>query len=148
MHEVNLLAVLVAGIVPMIVGFLWYGQLFGKRWLELMESTAEEIQKNFNPWKTHGASFVLALVTAYILAQLFAGMGGPQSVSSMTGSGGNAMVGVHLALDGPDRFRSPGFLSGVGLRGPQGGALLAQPGPSTRVSLLGAGGGHRRLELI
>ena len=57
MHEVNLLAVLVAGIVPMIVGFLWYGQLFGKRWLELMETTAEEIQKNFNPWKTHGASF-------------------------------------------------------------------------------------------
>ena len=54
MHEVNLLAVLVAGIVPMIVGFLWYGQLFGKRWLELMETTAEEIQKNFNPWKTHG----------------------------------------------------------------------------------------------
>ena len=86
MHEVNLLAVLVAGIVPMIVGFLWYGQLFGKRWLELMETTAEEIRKNFNPWKTHGASFLLALVTAFILAQLFAGMGGPQSVSSMTGS--------------------------------------------------------------
>ena len=63
-----------------------------------METTAEEIQKNFNPWKTHGASFLLALVTAFILAQLFAGMGGPQSVSSMTGSGGNAMVGVHLAL--------------------------------------------------
>ena len=98
MHEVNLLAVLVAGIVPMIVGFLWYGQLFGKRWLELMETTAEEIQKNFNPWKTHGASFLLALVTAFILAQLFAGMGGPQSVSSMTGGAGNAMVGVHLAL--------------------------------------------------
>ena len=98
MHEVNLLAVLVAGIVPMIVGFLWYGPLFGKRWLELMETTAEEIQKNFNPLKTHGASFVLALVTAFILAQLFAGMGDPQSVSSMSGSGGNAMVGVHLAL--------------------------------------------------
>ncbi len=98
MHEVNLLAVLVAGIVPMVVGFLWYGPLFGKRWLELMETTAEEIQKNFNPWKTHVASFVLALVTAYILAQLFAGMGGLESVSSMTGSSGNALVGVHLAL--------------------------------------------------
>lgn len=94
MHEVNLLAVLVAGIVPMIVGFLWYGPLFSKRWLALMETTEEEIRKNFNPLKTHGASFVLALVTAFILAQLFAGM----SVSSMTGSGGNAMVGVHLAL--------------------------------------------------
>ena len=44
MHEVNLLAVLVAGIVPMVVGALWYGPLFGKRWLQLMETTAEEIQ--------------------------------------------------------------------------------------------------------
>ena len=91
MHEVNWLAVLVAAIVPMIVGFLWYGPLFGKRWLALMETTEEEIRKNFNPLKTHGASFVLALVTAFILAQLFAGMGGP-------GSGANAMAGVHLAL--------------------------------------------------
>lgn len=98
MHEVNLLAVLVAAIVPMIVGFLWYGPLFSKRWLALMETTEEEIRKNFNPWKTHGASFVLALVTAFILAQLFAQMGGPESVSSMAGSAGNAMVGVHLAL--------------------------------------------------
>ena len=32
MHDVNLIAVLVAGIVPMIVGMLWYGPLFGKRW--------------------------------------------------------------------------------------------------------------------
>ncbi len=98
MHEVNWLAVLVAGIVPMIVGFLWYGPLFSKRWLALMETTEEEIRKNFNPLKTHGASFVLALVTAYILAQFFAGMGGPESASSMTGSGGNALAGVHLAL--------------------------------------------------
>ncbi|MDE2664546.1 MAG: DUF1761 domain-containing protein [Acidobacteriota bacterium] len=98
MHDVNLLAVLVAAIVPMIVGFLWYGPLFSKRWLALMETTEEEIRKNFNPWKTHGASFVLALVTAFILAQLFAQMGGPESVSSMAGSAGNAMVGVHLAL--------------------------------------------------
>ena len=129
MHEVNLLAVLVAGIVPMIVGFLWYGQLFGKRWLELMETTAEEIQKNFNPWKTHGASFLLALVTAFILAQLFAGMGGPQSVSSMTASGGNAMVGVHLALMALIAFVLPVAYQAVGLRGPQGRALLAHPGP-------------------
>ena len=48
--------------------------------------------------KTYGASFLLALVTAFILTQLLAGMGGPQDVSSVRGSGGNAMVGLHLAL--------------------------------------------------
>ena len=99
MHEVNLLAVLVAGIVPMIVGVLWYGPLFGKRWLQLMETTAEEIQeKGINPLKTYGVSFLLALVTAFILAQLFAGMGGAVRVVSIAGKSGDALAGVYLAL--------------------------------------------------
>ena len=41
MHDVNWLAVLVAGIIPLVVGFLWYGPIFGKQWLSLMETTAE-----------------------------------------------------------------------------------------------------------
>ena len=98
MHEVNLLAVLAAGIVPMVVGALWYGPLFGKRWLELMETTAEEIQEGFNPLKTYGVSFLLALVTAFILAQLFAGMGGAERVVSITGKSGDALAGVYLAI--------------------------------------------------
>ena len=98
MHEVNFLAVLIAGIVPMVVGAIWYGPLFGKRWLGYMETTEEEIRKDFNPLKTYGASFVLALLTAFILAQLIAGMGGPEDVSSLPGSGGDSMVGLPLAL--------------------------------------------------
>ncbi len=86
MHEVNLLAVLVAGIVPMIIGALWYGPLFGKRWMALMEATGEELREGFNPLKTHGVGFVLSLLTAYVLAQLLAEYAG------------GAMVGVHVAL--------------------------------------------------
>ena len=86
MHEVNLLAVLVAGIVPMIIGALWYGPLFGKRWMELMETTDEEVREGFNPLKTHGLGFLLSLVTAYVLAQLLAEYAG------------GAMVGVHVGL--------------------------------------------------
>ncbi|MYK69168.1 MAG: DUF1761 domain-containing protein, partial [Gammaproteobacteria bacterium] len=97
MHDVNLIAVLVAGIVPMIVGMLWYGPLFGKRWLALMETTREEIQEGFNPMKTYGISFLLSLVTAFILAQLIADIA-PGDVSSLGGSGGSAMVGVHVGL--------------------------------------------------
>lgn len=89
MHDVNLLAVLVAGIVPMIIGALWYGPVFGKRWMALMETTPEEIQEGFNPLRTYGASFVLALVTAFVLAQL---------IAEVAPSGGSAMVGVHVAL--------------------------------------------------
>ena len=87
MHQVNLLAVLVAGIVPMVVGSLWYGPIFGKRWLALMEMTADEIQEGFNPVRAYGLSFLLSLVTAFVLAQLIAEVGG-----------GSAMIGVHVAL--------------------------------------------------
>ena len=97
MHEVNLFAVLVAGIVPMVIGALWYGPLFGKRWLAMMEMTAEEVQEGFNPVKTYGVSLLLALVTAYVIAQLVAEVS-PETVSSMSGGGGSAMVGVHVAL--------------------------------------------------
>ncbi len=86
MHDVNLLAVLVAGIVPMIIGALWYGPLFGKRWMALMETTEEELREGFNPLKTHGLGFLLSLVTAFVLAQLLAEYAG------------GAMVGVHVGL--------------------------------------------------
>ncbi len=86
MQEVNWLAVLVAGVIPMVIGFLWYGPLFGKKWLALMEMTEEDIMKDFNPAKTYGLSFLLSLVTAYVLAQLLAG------------SEGGVMIGVHMGL--------------------------------------------------
>lgn len=97
MHDVNLFAVLVAGIVPMVIGALWYGPIFGQRWMALMEKTEEELREGFNPLKTYGVSFVLALVTAFVIAQLVAEVS-PESVSSAEGGGGSAMVGVHVAL--------------------------------------------------
>ena len=129
MHEVNLLAVLVAGIVPMIVGFLWYGQLFGKRWLELMETTAEEIQKNFNPWKTHGASFVLGAGHRLHPGTAFRRDGWTPERLLDDRQRRQRHGGCPPGADGPDRFRSPGGLSGVGLRGTEGGTLLAHAGP-------------------
>ena len=106
MHDVNPLAVLVAGIVPMIVGALWYGRLFGKRWLAMMEMTAEEVQEGFNPVRTYGVSLLLSLLTAYILAQLIAEIA-PVDVSSMEGGGGSAMVGVHVGLMALIAFVAP-----------------------------------------
>ena len=97
MHDVNLFAVLVAGIVPMFVGALWYGPIFGKRWLAMMEMTAEEVQENFNPIKTHGVGLLLSFLTAYILAQLIAEIA-PADVSSMEGGGGSVMIGVPVGL--------------------------------------------------
>ncbi len=72
MVPVNYLAVLACGVVSMIIGFLWYGPLFGKPWSELMgwgEMTPEkmaEMQKKARP--AYAVQFLAALVMAFVLA--------------------------------------------------------------------------------
>jgi hypothetical protein len=71
---VNYLAVLVAGIASMVVGFLWYGpMLFAKPWMKLMGHTQETMKKEqAKMTKTYSLSFVLALITAYVLSHVMA----------------------------------------------------------------------------
>lgn len=79
MVPINYLAVLLSAIVAMVIGFLWYGPLFGKKWSELMgwgPMTPEkmaEMQKKARP--AYVITFVGALVMAYVLAHsiVFAG---------------------------------------------------------------------------
>ncbi len=70
MEQPNLLAVLVAAFIPMLVGALWYGPLFGKKWMALMETTEDEIKASFNPLKSYGGSFISSLIMAYVLAHI------------------------------------------------------------------------------
>ena len=74
--DVNVLAVLACAIAAMILGFLWYGPLFGKTWAELMGwgSMTAEMLKEKQKGATPGyiASFVGALVMAYILSHSIA----------------------------------------------------------------------------
>ncbi|HSA84058.1 MAG TPA: DUF1761 domain-containing protein [Patescibacteria group bacterium] len=72
MIEVNYLGVLFAAIVSMGVGFLWYGPiLFAKPWMKLMGYTAESLKKEqAQMGKTYAISFLLALVTAYVLSHV------------------------------------------------------------------------------
>lgn len=72
---INYLAVLGAAASNMIIGFLWYGPLFGKAWSRLMgwgEMTPEQVrdmQKKARP--AYAINFAVALVMAYILAHYF-----------------------------------------------------------------------------
>ncbi len=43
MVSINYLAVLVATIASIVLGFLWYGPLFGKEWIRLMGFTQESM---------------------------------------------------------------------------------------------------------
>lgn len=72
MVEINYLAVLFAAIAAMVVGFVWYGpMLFAKEWMKLMGHTAETMKgAKDEMMKLYGISFVLALVTAYVLAHV------------------------------------------------------------------------------
>jgi len=68
--EINWLAVLVAGVANMMVGFLWYSPLlFAAPWMKLSGMTKEKIAKS-NMTKTYGVSFLVGLVTAFVLAHV------------------------------------------------------------------------------
>ena len=70
--EINYLAVLASGISNIIVGFLWYGPLFGKPWASMMglnfdsPEAMKEMQKKAIPG--YIGSFIGALVMAYVLS--------------------------------------------------------------------------------
>lgn len=66
--NVNYLAVLVSGASAMVIGYLWYGPLFGKPWMKLVGVTAKDIEEGKKDMpKTYGLMFVTALIMAYVL---------------------------------------------------------------------------------
>lgn len=74
MIEVNFVAVLVAAVTSMALGFIWYSpQVLGKPWMKLMGYTQEDLkaeQKKMG--MLYGLSFVLALIMAYVLTHVIA----------------------------------------------------------------------------
>jgi len=67
MPDVSLLATLVGTVLGFVLGALWYGPLFGKTWMAAVGLTPETIRRDFNPARTYGTTFVLALAACYVL---------------------------------------------------------------------------------
>lgn len=73
---INYWAILVCGIVAMAIGALWYGPLFGKKWLEIVGATEatlearEKMQKSAGP--LYGIQFLLILFQVLVLSHLLA----------------------------------------------------------------------------
>ena len=106
LHSLNLLAIFVAGLSTMAVGFLWYSPLlFAKPWMREMgydpndKSRAEEMRKRAGP--AYLGSLLAGLVSAFILA-LFLHEMHTQSVEI------GLLVGFHVWL---------GFVATVQLTG-------------------------------
>jgi len=79
MHSLNWLAILVAAMASMIVGFVWYSPvLFAKPWTREMgydlndKAKMDEMRKHAGP--AYAGSFVAALIAAFTLALILHGL--------------------------------------------------------------------------
>lgn len=68
--KINYPAVLVAAVVHFIIGGLWYGLLFGNKFVELIGWTPAKLEQvgNQSHGKEYLAAFASSLVLSYILA--------------------------------------------------------------------------------
>ncbi len=93
MVPINYLAVLLAAIASMVLGFLWYGPIFGKKWIALMRFTPEHMAaaKKKGMGKQYSLMMLGALLMSYILAHavIFA-----NTYLMTSGAGAGISVGV------------------------------------------------------
>lgn len=80
--SVNYLAVLVAAAASMVIGFLWYGPLFGKQYMKLMKVDDKKLKeaKKKGMGKTYVLAFLTSLIMSYVLAN-FVSYAGVSTIS-------------------------------------------------------------------
>ena len=67
---INYLAVIVAAVINMVIGFAWYSQsMFGKQWMALMGKSAADLKGGMKP-STYPLMTLSALVMAYVMANV------------------------------------------------------------------------------
>jgi hypothetical protein len=86
MIEVNYLVVLVCAVLSMVIGSVWYGPLFGKKWMEIVGATLmdvearKEMQKGVV--KLYVTQFLLTLFQVYVLIYFTKGLIGFSSLGA------------------------------------------------------------------
>lgn len=71
--DINYLAVIAAALSAFLLGSIWYGPLFGRKWRELNEIWDDEKQEG-HPARVFGGAFVFSLISAFVFA-MFLGRG-------------------------------------------------------------------------
>ena len=94
----NWLAILVATLAAFMLGWLWYGPLFGQAWLKAIGKSADEIEPSPRPFII---TFFTTLVTCIVLAALMSSLDmmnltGGIALGAITGIG---FVAASLASD-------------------------------------------------
>ncbi len=74
--SINYLAIVVGAVLSMVIGSIWYGPLFGKKWMEIIGVSTLDSEVNKNMQKAYlpmyGVQFVLTLFQVLVLAHLIA----------------------------------------------------------------------------
>lgn len=83
--SLNFLAIIVATLSTFLVGWLWYGPLFGNAWMDAVGMTEEQLQKG-NMAKIFGLAFIFELIMAFNLAMFLTGT--PEAAKQMTAGTG------------------------------------------------------------
>ncbi|QQR98461.1 MAG: DUF1761 domain-containing protein [Sphingobacteriales bacterium] len=63
------LTMAIAGIIPMIVGSIWYNpKVFGNAWMQTVGVSEEKLREGFNPLLVFGLAYVLSVFIAFALS--------------------------------------------------------------------------------
>lgn len=85
MSNINFLAVIAATLSTFLVGWLWYGPLFGKAWMNAVGLSEEQLQQG-SMAKIFGLAFVFEFIMAFNLAMFF--YGSPEGAEMITAGTG------------------------------------------------------------
>lgn len=103
MVPINLIAVLVAAILTMILGYIWYGPLFGKPWMRLMGFNMETMKAENNGGKM-AKMYIIMFIGALLMAYILAGV--------------HIFASAYLNIGGIDSGILAGFMSWLGFAAP------------------------------
>ncbi len=71
MFDVNWLAVVLAALTGFAVGGMWYGPIMGRRWMDAVGLTEEQVKQGSMPL-IYGGAFAFSLLASWTLAHTFA----------------------------------------------------------------------------
>lgn len=74
--SINYIAIMAGAILSMVVGAIWYGPLFGKKWMEIVGVSPSDLDAHKKMQKSAGplyvVQFILTLFQILVLAHLIA----------------------------------------------------------------------------
>lgn len=96
--EISWIAVLAAAVSAFVLGGLWYGPLFGKKWLAYNGLSEADAQSG-HPAKIFGGAFVLSLIAAAVFAMFLGPEPGVQFATSAGFAAGLCWVAATFGIN-------------------------------------------------